>query len=91
MNKRAPGEGVPRSAAVVGGGISGLTAAYELVKNGVACTIVDPSPVLGGVVRTEHAGGCLVEAGPDSFLAQKPWAMELIREAKPVERWSYPF
>jgi len=70
----------PASVAVIGGGISGLTAAYELVKAGIACTIVDPLPVLGGVIRTENAGGCLIEVGPDSFLAQKPWALELIKE-----------
>ena len=39
--------------------ISGLTAAYELVKAGIACTIIDPKPLLGGVIRTENAGGCL--------------------------------
>ncbi|MDA0207071.1 MAG: protoporphyrinogen oxidase [Acidobacteria bacterium] len=70
----------PASVAVIGGGISGLTAAYELAKAGIACTIVDPKPALGGVIRTENAGGCLIEAGPDSFLAQKPWALELIKE-----------
>lgn len=68
------------SVAVIGGGISGLTATYELVKAGLACTIIDPNPALGGVIRTESAGGCLIEAGPDSFLAQKPWARELIEE-----------
>jgi oxygen-dependent protoporphyrinogen oxidase len=70
----------PASVAVIGGGISGLTAAFELAKAGIVCTIVDPKPVLGGVIRTENAGGCLIEAGPDSFLAQKPWALELIEE-----------
>jgi oxygen-dependent protoporphyrinogen oxidase len=70
----------PSSVAVIGGGISGLTAAYELTKAGMACTIIDPKPALGGVIRTENAGGCLIEAGPDSFLAQKPWALELIKE-----------
>ncbi len=65
---------------MIGGGVSGLAAAYELTRAGIGCTIIDPSPRLGGVIRTEHAGGCLVEAGPDSFLAQKPWALELIKE-----------
>ena len=73
-------DSVARSVVVIGGGISGLTAAYELVQAGIACTIIDPSSTLGGVIRTEHADGCLVEAGPDSFLAQKPWALELIKE-----------
>ena len=35
---------------------------------------------LGGVICGEYVDGCLVEGGPDSFLAQKPWALDLIRE-----------
>jgi oxygen-dependent protoporphyrinogen oxidase len=66
--------------AIVGGGISGLSAAYYLSRTGHPCTLIETSPVLGGVIRSEHAGGCLIEAGPDSFLAQKPWALQLIRE-----------
>jgi protoporphyrinogen/coproporphyrinogen III oxidase len=66
--------------AIVGGGISGLAAAYYLSRTGQPCTLIETSPLLGGVIRTERAGGCLIEAGPDSFLAQKPWALELIRE-----------
>ena len=66
--------------AIVGGGISGLSAAYYLSKAGHDCTLIEASPRLGGVIRTEHVEGCVVEAGPDSFLAQKPWALELIRE-----------
>jgi oxygen-dependent protoporphyrinogen oxidase len=66
--------------AIVGGGISGLSAAYYLSRAGHDCTLIEASPRLGGVIRTESVGGCLVEAGPDSFISQKPWAMELIRE-----------
>ncbi|HYM13267.1 MAG TPA: protoporphyrinogen oxidase, partial [Bryobacterales bacterium] len=66
--------------AIVGGGISGLAAAYYLSRAGLACTLVDPAPRLGGVISTETVDGCVVEAGPDSFIAQKPWALELIRE-----------
>jgi oxygen-dependent protoporphyrinogen oxidase len=66
--------------AIVGGGISGLAAAYYLAKAGQECTLIEACPRLGGVIRTEHVEGCVVEAGPDSFIAQKPWAMELIRE-----------
>jgi len=65
---------------IVGGGISGLSAAYYLNKAGVRATLIDPSSELGGVIRTKTAHGCLLEAGPDSFMAAKPWAMELIRE-----------
>ena len=66
--------------AIVGGGISGLSAAYYLAQAGYDCTLIEASPQLGGVIRSERVDGCLVEAGPDSFISQKPWAMELIRE-----------
>lgn len=66
--------------AVIGGGISGLSAAYFLSKAGLPCTLIEERPRLGGVIHTENVNGTLVEAGPDSFIAQKPWAMELIRE-----------
>ncbi|MCB1021833.1 MAG: protoporphyrinogen oxidase [Acidobacteria bacterium] len=70
----------PRSVVVIGGGISGLAAAYDLAGRGVECTLIEAAGRLGGVIRTDRADGCLVEAGPDSFIAQKPWALELIRE-----------
>jgi oxygen-dependent protoporphyrinogen oxidase len=68
-----------KRAIVVGGGISGLSAAYYLAKAGVPASLIDPGESLGGVMRTERVDGCLVEAGPDSFLSVKPWAFELIR------------
>ncbi len=69
-----------RRVAIVGGGISGLSAAYYLSKAGLACTLIESRSRLGGVICGEHVDGCLVEGGPDSFLAQKPWALDLIRE-----------
>src|SRR5580704_9167112 len=68
------------SVAIVGGGISGLSAAYYLAKAGISSTLIEKRPRLGGVIQTERIDGCLVEGGPDSFLAAKPWALELIRE-----------
>ncbi len=65
---------------IVGGGISGLSTAYYLAKAGVPSTLIEKSPRLGGIIQTERIDGCLVEAGPDSFLSSKPWAMELIGE-----------
>jgi oxygen-dependent protoporphyrinogen oxidase len=67
-------------ALVIGGGITGLSAAYYLNKAGFRATIVEKSPTLGGIIHTEKVQGCLLETGPDSFMAAKPWAMELIRE-----------
>jgi oxygen-dependent protoporphyrinogen oxidase len=65
---------------IVGGGISGLSAAYYLSKRNIPATIVEQRPRLGGVIETERIQGCVLEAGPDSFLTQKPWALALIRE-----------
>ena len=69
-----------RRVLIVGGGISGFSAAYYLNKAGVRATLVERAPQLGGVIRTSVQQGCVLEAGPDSFLAAKPWAMDLIRE-----------
>jgi oxygen-dependent protoporphyrinogen oxidase len=66
--------------AIVGGGIAGLSAAYYLAKGGVASTIIESRSRLGGVIETLHVGGCTIEAGPDSFLAIKPAAFDLLRE-----------
>jgi oxygen-dependent protoporphyrinogen oxidase len=70
--------------AIVGGGISGLAAAFALEeqrRNGAVLDYVlyESSAHLGGVLRTEHIDGCVVEAGPDSFITEKPWAADLCR------------
>lgn len=70
--------------AIIGGGISGLAAAFALEERRRGGTELDyvlyeSSPRLGGVLRTEHIDGCLVEAGPDSFITEKPWAADLCR------------
>ena len=70
--------------AIIGGGISGLAAAYEVEERQRAGSKVDyvlyeSSSRLGGVLRTEHVDGCVMEAGPDSFVTEKPWASDLCR------------
>jgi len=70
--------------AIIGGGISGLSAAFALEecrRTGAALEYVvyEASARLGGVLQTERVEGCLVEAGPDSFLTEKPWAADLCR------------
>ncbi len=69
--------------AVIGGGITGLAAAYALEKQsnaGVGYMLYESSSRLGGVLQSEIVDNCLIEAGPDSFLTEKPWATALCRE-----------
>jgi protoporphyrinogen/coproporphyrinogen III oxidase len=71
--------------AIIGGGISGLSAAFALEKQRRSGQVLDyvlfeASSRLGGVLLTEHVDDCQIEAGPDSFLTEKPWARELCRE-----------
>jgi oxygen-dependent protoporphyrinogen oxidase len=69
--------------AIVGGGISGLSAAFALEQQrrtgAIEYTLYDSATRFGGVLRTEHIHGCIVEAGPDSFVSEKPWAADLCR------------
>lgn len=71
--------------AIIGGGVSGLAAAFEIEQHKRAGADVDyvlyeASSRLGGVLRTEKIDGCLLEAGPDSFVTEKPWASDFCRE-----------
>lgn len=71
---------------IVGGGISGLTAAYRLLaarERGEAISsieLIEAEPVFGGKILTERRDGFLVEAGADSFIIRKPAALELVKE-----------
>jgi len=70
--------------AIIGGGISGLAAAFEAEQRRRAgadlqYTVYESSSRLGGVLRTEFIDGCFVEGGPDSFITEKPWAADLCR------------
>jgi protoporphyrinogen/coproporphyrinogen III oxidase len=71
---------VRQKALIIGGGISGLSAAYYLSKGGIRPTLLERKPRLGGVMQTSVLQGCVLEEGPDGFLGAKPWAMNLIRE-----------
>jgi oxygen-dependent protoporphyrinogen oxidase len=71
--------------AIIGGGISGLSAAFFLEQRRLAgvpleYVLYEASPRFGGVIFTERMDECLVEAGPDSFLTEKPEASELCRD-----------
>lgn len=69
--------------AIVGGGISGLTAAYILHRDySDTCefTLFEANSRVGGIIETVHADGFTVECGPDSWVTEKPWAEQLVRE-----------
>jgi oxygen-dependent protoporphyrinogen oxidase len=74
-----------RRIAIIGGGIAGLTAAYELARLAregapVEAVLFESSSRLGGIVETVREGGFTAEAGPDGWVTAKPWARELAIE-----------
>lgn len=81
-----------RRVVVVGGGVSGLAAAHRLVTRAapsqspqssqppLEVLLLEASPRLGGTVRTHRRDGFLLEGGPDSFISEKPEALELAKE-----------
>ena len=94
----------PHHIVVVGGGITGLAAAYRLQAEAathghpIAITLLEQAGRLGGKICTEHREGFVVELGPDIFLARKPRGIGLcrelglgthIQETNPTRRGSY--
>jgi protoporphyrinogen/coproporphyrinogen III oxidase len=68
---------------VVGGGISGLTAAYRLraaLGDEVTITLFDPADRLGGVLRTEQVGGAAMDVGAEAFIVRRPEMPALLDE-----------
>lgn len=72
----------PLRFAIVGGGVSGLAAAYRLQQLAPRAQVqlFEASDRLGGPLRTLHVGDVLLEQGADSFLTRTPWAVELCRK-----------
>jgi oxygen-dependent protoporphyrinogen oxidase len=71
--------------AIVGGGVAGLAAAYELARLArggaeVQAVLFEASARLGGIVETVREGGFVIEGGPDGWVTEKPWARELAEE-----------
>ncbi len=68
---------------IIGGGISGLAAAYRLIelsktsRQQIHVTLLEAGPKLGGIIRSETRDGFLLEHGPDSFISEKPEALAL--------------
>ena len=70
---------------IIGGGIAGLASAYYIHKEiskkiPVECIVLESSENFGGKISTLRFDGFIVERGPDSFISQKPQAVELCKE-----------
>ena len=84
---------MPSRVAVVGAGITGLTAAYRLVRSlgeDAEVFVFESNQGAGGKVRTVEVGGVRVEAGADSFVVRKPWAVDLCNELGLEDRLVVP-
>jgi oxygen-dependent protoporphyrinogen oxidase len=70
---------------IIGGGITGLAAAHRLCERAdqtdqpIDVVLLEASSRLGGVLKTENRDGFLIEAGADSFISEKPEAIELAK------------
>ena len=65
---------------IVGAGIAGLAAAYELSRRGIANVVLERSSRAGGVIVSEEIDGFTIDGGPDSLLVQKPAGIALCQE-----------
>lgn len=74
---------IERKVVIIGGGISGLAAAFRLKQlsagKQLEISVVEASDRFGGVIKTETADQCILECGPDSMLTAKPWGVELMK------------
>ncbi len=77
------------SIAIVGGGISGLTAAYRLrceLGDGARITVYDPAEQLGGILRTITLGEHRIDIGAEAFITRRPEVLDLLEELGLADR-----
>jgi oxygen-dependent protoporphyrinogen oxidase len=67
-------------AIIVGGGIAGLAAAYELHRTGLSFVLLERGARAGGVILSEEIDGFTIDGGPDALLVQKPDGVRLCEE-----------
>jgi len=81
-----------RSVAVVGGGISGLAAAWELARaaGDLDVTVLESTDRVGGKLRLADVGGIAVDVGAESVLARRPEALALVEELGLSGRLTHP-
>jgi oxygen-dependent protoporphyrinogen oxidase len=79
-----------KSVAIIGAGITGLTAAFYLKRKGVPVTVYEVGARAGGVIRSARQNGFLAESGPNTILETSPKISELIRDLNLEARRIYP-
>lgn len=83
---RGVGAGGGQRVCIIGGGITGLSAAYYLLRlaearqKSLQLVILEADHRLGGKIRTARNKDLILELGPDSMLRRKPWALDLVRQ-----------
>jgi oxygen-dependent protoporphyrinogen oxidase len=70
-----------KSVAIIGAGITGLTAAFYLKRKGVPVTVYEAGARAGGVIQSSRQNGFLAESGPNTILETSPKISELIRDS----------
>ncbi len=82
----------PHRVVIIGGGISGLALAHRLSELRrehhlpLELTLLEAHERVGGVIETQQHDGWLLESGPDAFLSEKPWAVDLCRRLGMTEQ-----
>ena len=70
-----------KSVAIIGAGITGLTAAFYLKRNGIPVTVYEASGRVGGVIQSLRKDGYIAEFGPNTLLETSPKISQLVRDA----------
>lgn len=73
---------------IIGGGMAGLAAAYyfQQINPGASWQLFEERERLGGKIVTHRERGFIIEGGPDSFITQKPWGLELCKALNLTDR-----
>ena len=77
---------VDQRVVIIGGGVAGLAAAYQLHRDGIPFVVLESRDRAGGVVLSEEIDGFTIDGGPDGLLVQKPEGIALCQELGLGER-----